>query len=425
MEVTVQKSLLNGTTAIPASKSHTIRAIIIGSLAEGESIIRAPLDSLDTRSAAAAAHAFGADIRFSPDLWTIRGVGGEPSVPGNVIDVGNSGTTLYMIMGVAALARGWTVLTGDDQIRRRTASPLITALRPLGAEVFSTRGNGMAPLVIRGKMTGGSSSVAGISSQYLSSLILACPLAEGDTDLIITVLNERPYVRMTLKWLAEQGIVPEIDSAMTAVKIKGGQRYRSFDRTIPADFSSAAFPLCAGVLAGGTVTLTGLEMDDPQGDREVIAILRKMGAVIDSNNQTVTVRGGSLRGIDVDMNAIPDAISMLAVCACFAEGTTILHNVPQARIKETDRIAVMAAELGKLGADIKELPDGLIIRGTGLKGGSVNGHGDHRVVMALTVAGFAADGPVTVDTAESADVTYPGFWKAMRSLGATVTLTGG
>ena len=421
MEVTTQKSLLNGTTAIPASKSHTIRAIIIGLLAEGKSIIRSPLDSLDTRSAASAASAFGAEVKYTHDTWTIRGVAGEPEVPDNIIDVGNSGTTLYMIMGVAALANGWTVLTGDHQIRRRTAAPLITALRPLGAEAFSTRGNGMAPLVIRGKLNGGSSSVAGISSQYLSSLLLACPLAGGDSDLIITVLNERPYVKMTLNWLAEQGITPEIDDQITRVRIKGGQSYRAFDRKIPADFSSAAFPLCAGVLAGGTVTLTGLEMDDPQGDREVITILRQMGAIIETNNQSITVRGGSLRGMHVDMNAIPDAIPMLAVCACFAEGTTVLHNVPQARIKETDRIAVMATELRKLGADIQELPDGLIIRGTGLKGGRLHGHGDHRVVMALSVAGFAADGPVTVDTAEAADVTYPGFWGAMQSLGAKIS----
>ena len=339
MEITAQKSLINGSTAIPASKSHTIRAIVIGALAEGESIIRNPLDSLDTRSAAAAVKAFGADVRFSSDAWSIRGLDGEPHVPDDIIDVGNSGTTLYMIMGAASLTNGWTVLTGDHQIRRRTAAPLITALRPLGVETFSTRGNGMAPLLVRGKMSGGSSSVAGISSQYLSSLLLACPLATGDTDLIITVLNERPYVHMTLKWLAEQGIYPEIDLGMTAIKIKGGQHYRAFDRTIPADFSSAAFPLCAGVLAGGTVTLTGLEMDDPQGDREVITILRKMGAIIESNDQTVTVRGGNLKGIDVDMNAIPDAIPILSVCACFAGGTTVLHNVPQARIKETDRIA--------------------------------------------------------------------------------------
>lgn len=420
MEVTSQKSLLSGVLRVPASKSHTIRAVIIGALADGESVIRSPLESLDTRSALEAVRAFGAEAVVASDCWTIRGVDGELRVPENVIDVGNSGTTLYMIMGTAALANGWTILTGDHQIRRRTAAPLITALRPLGAEVFSTRGNGMAPFVIRGKMTGGVASIAGISSQYISSLLLSCPLAAGDTELIITVLNEKPYVEMTLKWLAEQGITPETDSAMSSIKIYGDKRYKAFDRKIPSDFSSAAFPLCAGVLAGGTVTLEGLEMDDPQGDKELIAILRKMGARIEINNTTVTVRGGTLRAMDIDMNSIPDAIPMLSVCACYADGITVLHNVPQARIKETDRIAVMSRELTRLGAIIEELPDGMIIKGTGLKGGKVHGHGDHRVVMALSVAGFAAEGPVTVDTAESADVTYPGFWNTMQSLGARI-----
>jgi 3-phosphoshikimate 1-carboxyvinyltransferase len=420
MEVTVRKSQLNGTITVPASKSHTIRALIIASLAEGESVINSPLDSLDTRSAARSVEAFGARVSCRDKPWTVTGAGAELRVPENVVDVGNSGTTLYMIAGTAALAEGWTVLTGDDQIRRRTATPLLNALRPLGAEAFSTRGNGMAPLVIRGKMTGGTASVAGISSQYVSSLLLACPLASGNSDLIITVLNEVPYVRMTLNWLEEQGIKIDVNETLSLIHIKGGQQYHSFERTIPGDFSSAAFPLGAGVLAGGTVILQGLEMNDPQGDKEVVSILGRMGASIETGKDGIIVRGGKLRGMDIDMNAIPDAIPIMSVCACFAEGTTVLHNVPQARIKETDRISVMTAELSKLGADIHELPDGMIIKGTGLHGGKVRGHGDHRVVMALTVAGLATDSPVTVDTAETADVTYPGFWETMESLGAKI-----
>ena len=424
MEITSFKSFLDGTVEIPASKSHTIRGVIIAALAGGESILRNPLDSLDTRSSLDAAKGFGARVRMASDRWIIEGVDGSPRIPENVIDVGNSGTTLYMIMGTAALVDGWSVLTGDHQVRRRTAEPLIGALEPLGARVFSTRGNGMAPLVVRGRMTGGTTSVAGVTSQYVSSLLMACPLASEDSEIAVTVLNERPYVHMTLDWLARQGIHPECDDAMTRLRVPGGRRYRAFDRKIPADFSSAAFPLCAGVLAGGSVTLNGLEMDDPQGDKEIINHLVKMGAIIETSDAGITVRGGALRGVEIDMNAIPDALPVMAVCACFAEGTTILHNVPQARIKETDRIAVMAAELSALGADVRELPDGLIIRGGGLRGGKAHGHGDHRVVMALTVAGFAADGPVTVDTAEAADVTYPGFWDTMRALGGEIELRG-
>ncbi len=422
MEVTLQKSRLNGEITIPPSKSHTIRAVIIGALTDGESVIYEPLDSLDTRSAARAVRALGAIVDMRHDSWTIQGVGSKPRIPNDVIDVGNSGTTLYMIMGTASLVDGWSVLTGDEQIRRRTAAPLIEALSGLGVELFSTRGNGMAPIVVKGKMKGGQTGVAGISSQYVSSLLMSCPLALDDSEINITELNERPYVRMTLDWLDSQGIILEIDDKMSHVNIKGGQSYHSFERKIPGDYSSATFPLCAAALAGGTVTLKGLEVNDSQGDKKVIDILVDMGASVKKDEESVTVCGGRLKGINVDMNEIPDALPMLAVTACFAEGKTILHNVPQARMKETDRISVMAGELKKLGADIKELPDGLEIKGTGLKGGSVHGYGDHRVVMAMTVAGFAADGNITVDTAESADITFPDFWGKMRSLGAVIDI---
>jgi 3-phosphoshikimate 1-carboxyvinyltransferase len=280
----------------------------------------------------------------------------------------------------------------------------------------------MAPVMVKGRMKGGHTSIAGTTSQYVSSLLLSCPLARGDSQITITELNERPYVRMTLDWLDSQGIKYAIDTHMTGARIPGNQSYHAFTRRIPGDFSSATFPLCAAVLAGGHVTLNGLEMNDSQGDKKVIDILESMGADVIKNASSVTVSGGRLKGMHIDMNEIPDALPMLAVTACFAEGETILHNVSQARIKETDRISVMASELQKLGADIKELPDGLVIKGTGLKGGSVHGHGDHRVVMAMTVAGLAADGKVTVDTAESADITFPGFWEKMKALGAELEI---
>ncbi|MFC1538064.1 3-phosphoshikimate 1-carboxyvinyltransferase [Candidatus Latescibacterota bacterium] len=422
MEITSHKSKLYGNITIPASKSHTIRAVLIGSLADGESIINEPLDSLDTRSAVQAVRAFGAQVDMREDYWIINGVGNELSIPDNVIDVGNSGTTLYMIMGTASLADGWTLITGDEQIRKRTAEPLMEALRGLGVEIFSTRNNGMVPIAVRGKMNGGRTSVAGVSSQYVSSLLLACPLAVGNSEIEITKLNERPYVQMTLDWIISQGITVDVNETMTHISVKGNQSYNTFNRKIPGDFSSASFPLCAAVLAGGRVVLNGLEMSDSQGDKKVIEILTDMGANIEIGEKEIVVSGGKLKGIDIDMNEIPDALPILAVTACFAEGKTILYNVSQARMKETDRISVMASELTKLGADIKEMPDGLEIRGTGLDGGSVKGYGDHRIVMAMTVAGFAADGKITVDTAESADVTFPGFWKKMRSIGGRINI---
>lgn len=420
MEIISSPARLSGRATVPASKSHTIRGLLLGALADGESALESPLDSADTRSAADAVTAFGAVVDRRDDVWTVTGVNGSPRVPENVVDVGNSGTTLYMIMGTAALTDGWSVITGDGQIRRRSAAPLLDALANLGVHVFSTRGNGCAPIVIRGRMTGGATTIRGVSSQYISSLLMACPLADKATDIEVTLLNERPYVLMTFDWLESLGVTVQAADDLSRIHVPGGQRCRTFTRRIPGDFSSATFLAAAGAIAGGSVEIGNLDMNDRQGDREVVSILERMGATVDVTAKGVTVTGGGLHGIEVDMNAIPDALPMMAVCACFAEGRTVLGNVPQAREKETDRIAVMAAELAKLGAKVEELPDGLVIEGTGLRGGTVSGHGDHRVVMALTVAGCAASGPMRVDTAEAADITFPSFWSTMRSLGADI-----
>jgi 3-phosphoshikimate 1-carboxyvinyltransferase len=269
-------------------------------------------------------------------------------------------------------------------------------------------------------MKGGKTSVKAVSSQYLSSILMSCPVGEKDTEIDVPVLNEKPYVRMTLDWLDRLGLKVGYSANLDKFNIPGGQRITSFQRRIPGDFSSATFLLAAGALAGGKLVLKGLDMNDPQGDKEIVDILRRMGAKIDETGEGIEVSGSRLRGMEIDLNSIPDAVPMLAVVGCFADGETILHNVPQARIKETDRLAVMASELSKLGATIRELPDGLVIKGGGLEGGRVNGHGDHRVVMALTIAGLAADKPVSVDTAEAAGVTFPGFWDMMSCLGAKI-----
>jgi 3-phosphoshikimate 1-carboxyvinyltransferase len=204
--------------------------------------------------------------------------------------------------------------------------------------------------------------------------------------------------------------------------VPGGQRYTAFDCEVPADFSSATFFLCAAALAGNDVKILGLDMNDTQGDKAVISYLQQMGAKIEIQNRAIIVTRSELKGVDLDLNATPDALPALAVTACFAEGKTKLYNVTQARIKETDRIAVMAAELKKLGATIKELPDGLEIESSKLQGGNVEGHDDHRVVMAMSLAGLRTSEPVIVHGAEAAAVTFPEFVQLMQSLGANMKL---
>jgi len=419
MKLVVNKSRLSGVVEIPGSKSHTIRAVAVASLAEGYSTIRKPLAASDTLAAVNAYGLLGAQIA-RPDGWTVCGTGGRPSMPENVIDVGNSGTTLYIALGSAALVDGVSVFTGDDQIRRRPAQPLIEALNSLGAVAESTRGNGMAPIIVRGPMRGGEITLDGSkTSQYLTSLLINCPLAHGDTVIEVENLIEKPYVEMTLAWLAQQGIRVDNDG-FRRFAIAGGQQYAVFDRAIPADWSSATFFMCAAAITEGEITLPGLDVNDTQGDRGVAAMLAEMGAEVTPTEDGLKIRGRSLRGAEFDLADTPDALPALAVTACFADGETRLANVSQARLKETDRISVMHEELAKMGADIEELPDGLIIRRRRLRAADVHGHYDHRVIMALAVAGLALEGETTVYTAEALSVTFPTFVELMQSAGATV-----
>jgi len=422
MLINVTRSKTRGTVRIPGSKSHTIRALFIASLAEGRSIITYPLISKDAFSAVEVCKAFGARIENMGDSFVIDGFGGVPSIPEDVVDVGNSGTTLRFAMMTAGLAEGWTVFTGDSQIRRRPLRPLIKAMNQLGGNVFSTRGNDMAPVAVRGRLKGGSTELDAFTSQYLSSILINAPLLDQDTEIIITRLNERPYVEMTMWWLDGQGI-EYANEDFKRIKIKGRQRYKAFSMEIPGDFSSATFFMVLAAVSGEEFILKNLDMTDPQGDKMVLRYLEDMGAAVSCRKDGIVIRGNGLKGIEIDMNATPDALPAMAVAGCFARGETRLVNVPQARVKETDRIRVMCAELSKMGADVEELPDGLVIRESKLKGCRVNGHGDHRVVMALTIAGLNAEGETCIETAEAVDVTFPEFPQLIRQCGGDIRVT--
>jgi 3-phosphoshikimate 1-carboxyvinyltransferase len=421
MLLEVRKSKTSGTVTIPGSKSHTIRALFIAGLAEGRSVISQPLLSKDAFSAVDVCKAFGAHFEKADDSFIINGFGGIPSVPEDIVDVGNSGTSLRLAMMMAGLADGYTVFTGDSQIRRRPLGPLINAMNRLGGNVFSTLGNDMAPVVVKGRLRGGSTELDAFTSQYLSSILISAPLLEQDTEVLITRLNEKPYVEMTMWWLDSQGIQYE-NRDFKRILIKGGQKYKAFDTVIPGDFSSATFFMVAAAVSDGEIFMKNLDISDPQGDKAVLGYLQEMGAEVRSCGNGVIIKGRGLKGIEIDMNATPDALPAMAVAGCFAEGETRLVNVPQARVKETDRIRVMCTELAKMGADIEELPDGLVVRESRLRGCAADGHGDHRVVMALAVAGLNAEGKTSISTAEAMDVTFPGFPELIRDCGGDIRL---
>ncbi len=424
MDFVVKRSKVGGEIRIPGSKSHAIRAMLFGALAGGASVLHNPLDSSDTRSCLAFIRALGAEVDTSGrHAWVIEGFDGRPRPQLAAIDVGNSGTTLFLGMAVAAASSTEVEITGDDQTKRRDAGPLLRALCGLGATAYSKRGNGCAPLVVGGGIRGGDISIECPTSQYLSGLLAACPLADKRSTINVPLLYEKPYVEMTLDWLARVGIELDHDDNYGFFSIPGGQSYRNFEIDLPADFSSATFFLLAAAVCGGPLILKGLDMSDAQGDKEAVWMFERMGCGIEIKENTMTITGPDrLKGGDFDLNATPDALPALAVAGALAEGQTRLLNVPQARIKETDRISVMARELGKMGADITELKDGLVINGKPgqLKSARLHGHSDHRVVMALAVAGLVAEGRTIVDTAESVDITCPQFQDLMSGAGADI-----
>ena len=411
---------LKGEAVIPSSKSHTIRAVIIASLAEGVSKIKNPLDSADTKAAINGCKAFGAKInQENKDEWVIEGFNGKPSEPSGKIDTLNSGTSTNLLMSVAALGNFKVIIDGDESIRKRPVQPLIDALNNLGAKVTSLNNNECPPLEIQGPVKGGKAEIDCKSSQYVSSLLISCPLIDKDTEIFLKNVCEEPYIEMTMRWLEERGI-KFTHKGFESIRIEGNQKYSAFEKTIPADWSSATFILCAAAITDSDVLIKGLDINDMQGDKAVLDYLRQMGADIRIVEDGILVRGKTLLGQELDLNKTPDALPAIAVVGCFAEGTTIIKNAAHARIKETDRIKVMKDELSKMNANIEETEDGLVIRKSELKGAKVNGHYDHRVVMALSLAGLIAKGKTEIDTAEAINVTFPNFTDIIKNLGANM-----
>ena len=374
-----------GRVSPPPSKSHTHRAIIMSALSGGGCRIGNPLLSFDTRSTMEAVRSLGAEVTEGDGYVDVC----CPSLhaPDRPIDVGNSGTTLRLMTGIASLFGSETVLDGDESIRKRPMGPLLEALSACGASC--------------------------------SSAIMAAPLTERGMEVRIKGdLVSRPYVDITIRMMGRFGVsVEETEHGFRIPR----QRYSPTDYRVPADFSSAAFPLVAGAL-GGCVTVDGMDLADPQGDKRIIDVLRATGAEVSVSGEEVTCRRtGRPVAVDVDMSDIPDLFPVVAVLLSTADGTSRLYGAPHLRFKESDRIALTERMLTALGADIRGTEDGCVISGVErLRGGRVEHNGDHRMLMAAAVASLVADGPVEMEDDGCWNVSYPGFPEQMRSLGVSV-----
>lgn len=423
MKLIVRPSRLRGEIAVAGSKSHTIRGIAAALCATGRSILRYPLDSADTRAALNAALAFGAEVEEYPDRWEIGGRGGRFRDPGLVVDLANSGTGLVIMTGLAGLQDFRIVFDGDDSLRSRPVSGVTDALAALGAKIEYLGKPGHPPFAVTGPVHGGAARVDGRTSQYLSSLLLALPQAAGESVLSLDYLNEAPYVDITAAWLDALNVRREGSANRLHWRIPGNQRIPIFDRVVPADFSTAAFPLVAAATAGEGVTIRNLDFSDTQGDKAVFGFLERMGARLEYGPELLVAPAHQpLKGCEIDLNATPDALPVLSAAAALAEGETRLVNVPQARLKECDRIAVSAQEFSRFGIGVEELADGLVIHGGKLRGAHFDSRGDHRIAMALAVAALSADGESVIEGAECIGVSYPDFYADFRKIGADFSL---
>ena len=428
MKIRVSKSKVQGEIFVPGSKSHTIRAVAVALMAKGVSTIKNPLVADDTMACLNAAKKLGAEVcetnKDNSLIWKIKGTGGNlKNEMDEIIDLENSGTSLRLLAGLVAASSLKICFDGDDSLRGRPMGPLISALEKLGVIVAAAEG-GKCPFSVSGPIDGGETTVDGKSSQFVSSLLFATPLAKHDTEINVVNLNEKPYIEITLDWLDFLGIKYKFKPDFSQFTVEGNQQYKAFEKTIPADFSTATFALAAAAVAGGELKIHNLDFSDKQGDKKVFDYLAQMGMRIDRGVDYTTVfRKNKLYGdMEIDLNPTPDALPAMAALSCYTKGKTILGNVPHARIKETDRIAAMAEELGKLGANIVELEDGLVVEKSKLKGTIVNGYNDHRVIMALAIAGMGASGKTIIENAEAVSITYPDFIKDFQKIGANIEI---
>ena len=404
---------LKGTVRSPPSKSHTHRAFFLSSLAKGDSRITNCLISDDTLSTLRAAESLGASVRRCCDEVLISG--GELHAPKEAVDAGNSGTTLRIFSGIASMFDEWVTVTGDDSLRKRPMGPLLEALEGMGVECRSD--NGKPPVEIKGLNKGGKVAISGgVSSQFITSLLVVSPMLGNDVEIEVEgrIVSE-PYLDVTTHIMGLFGA--DVAKEGNIFRVKGGSGYRPYDYAVPADFSSAAFPLVAGAL-GGEVTVKGLQMDDPQGDRVITDILKGAGASVSVGRDSVTVKKGALKAMEIDMGKCPDLFPILAVLLSTAEGTSRLYGAPQLRFKESDRIRTTVDMLNAIGADAEGTNDGCIIRGKKrLAGGTVDNEGDHRIMMAAATASLLCDCPIVMNNAECCSVSYPEFPEHMMSLG--------
>jgi 3-phosphoshikimate 1-carboxyvinyltransferase len=425
-DVTVRKAeRLKGEVCAPPSKAYTQRMLIAAALSDGNSKISGPLLSDDTEATLRAVTALGARVTSAEACWTVEGAQ-PPKGAKKPIDCGESGATLRFMIPVAALASEPSVFVLGKSLEKRPIEPLLQSLKQLGAEAQHQSLGGKPAVVVHGGGIAGSKTTmrGDVSSQFISGLMFACPMAQADTEITLTTpLESKGYVKMTQAVLAEHGVNVSISEEFDRIRIPANQTYKPCDHCVPGDFSSAAFLLAAAAITRSDVTVKNLEYETVQGDKAVLGILKRMGVngKVCPDQVEVEGNGGVLEAVDVNARNIPDLVPVCAVLACYAKGTSKIHDAHRLRYKESDRLMSLYLELKKMGAEIAMDEDSLTVNGpSALHGAVIDPHNDHRIAMACAIAALGASGETQIQDAECVRKSYPRFFRDLRLLGVDV-----
>ncbi len=400
---------------VPGSKSYTNRALVVGSLADGETTLRNSLVSEDTEFMINALGKMGVELTCDGNEIRINGTSGDIKAPREEVYVGNAGTTIRFLTGLASLARGKTRITGDARMQKRPIEDLLEGLRNLGVNCYSVSGSGCPPVIIEGgNLRGGTVELnASKSSQYLSSILMVAPYSKEDVEIKAHGLTSKPYVDITTDVMNAFKVV--VENKDSTFRVRAGQRYKCREYRIEGDYSSASYFFAAAAITPGKIRVGNLNPKSVQGDRRFLDILREMGCEIEVGDVWVEVRGNELRGVDVDMNEMPDLVPTLSIIALFAEGGTEIRNVGNLRIKETDRLRALATELRKVGAEVRQSADSISIKPGKIKGAVIDTYNDHRMAMCFSILGLRVP-RVRIRNPGCVDKSFPGFFDKLSQI---------
>jgi len=402
---------------IPGSKSYTHRALIVSALADGESVLINALQSKDTGYTIQGLEKLGMQVFWKGDLSHVLGKGGKLKSGEERIFLGNSGTSMRFLTALAALKNGRTLLDGSERMRNRPIGDLLEGLRTLGARAYSKEGGGCPPVVVESQgLKGGTAKIRGEeSSQFLSGLLMVAPYALRDVCVeVIGDLVSKPYVDITRHVMSAFGVEVQ-GEGYHSFFVRSGQRYLPQVYRIEGDASHASYFFSAAAIIRGKVRVENFYSTSIQGDTGFLNILEKMGCNIIRGDSWAEVQGGELRGIEIDMNEMPDLVPTLAVTAAFAHGKTIIQNIGHLRLKESDRIRALASDLVKMGIRVEEGRDWLKVEGGEAHGAEIETHNDHRLAMSFAIAGLAIPG-VKIQGEACVDKSFPDFWKTFGRL---------